>query len=690
MAIKVVDEKFSARFEREARAIAALNHPHICTLYDVGPNYLVMEVCEGETLAARLKRGKFSMEDTVHFGAQIASALSAAHAKGIVHRDLKPGNIMISKSGVKVLDFGLAKTQHDTTITATNVVTGTPAYMAPEQREGKECDARTDIYSLGLVLYEMASGKRAEQGQTPPMEHLPEKLAHVIGLCIAPEPEDRWQSTADLCRELQWIEDQGANAATPAHAVTRGKLREKLLWGSAAALAVSLALLAFLYFRENPPAPAVPLRFQVQLSENPISFPVLSPDGGRVVYLSEGRLWVLSLATGESRDLAAADGASPFWSPDSRFIGYISEKKLTTIEAIGGPPQTVTDRPGNSVWGGGAWNREDMIVFGDRPVGMFRVAASGGIPVQITAVNAAHENSQYDPSFLPDGRHFVYFRSSSEGNSAVYLGSLDAKPEQQSSKALVASNSQALYVPSADPSTGSGYLLFVRGVTLMAQPFDNRRLELKGQAAPLAEQVKPISPDAGHLVFSASPNVLVLPRRFATSQLSWFDRQGKVMGTVGDPGVYYNLELSPDETRLAVTKSPTADASNIWLLDLSRGGASTRFTFGSPVDTDPVWSPDGSRIIFSSNREGPFNLYQQPANGVNDELVLKSNENKFAESWSRDGRFLLYTVIDPKTKGDLWVLPLGKDKKPVPFLTTEFNETQARFSPDGHWVAYTS
>ena len=692
VAIKVVDEKFSERFEREARAIAALNHPHICTLYDVGPNYLVMEVCEGETLAARLQRGKLSMQDTVHYGAQIAGALSAAHAKGIVHRDLKPGNIMIAKSGVKVLDFGLAKSQHDATITATNVVTGTPAYMAPEQREGKECDARTDTYSMGLVLYEMASGKRVEQGQPPPMEHLPEKLAHVIERCIAPEPEDRWQSTADLCRELQWIEDQGAEAATPSHAVARGKLRESLAWGVAAALTVGLALLAFLHFREEPSAPAVPLRFQVQLSENPIGYPVMSPDGGKVLYLSGGRLWVLSLASGESRDLTAAVTATPFWSPDSRFIGYLSEGKLKTIEATGGPPQTVTDLPGTSLWGGGAWNQDDMIVFGDRPVGLFRVPASGGIPVKITALDSAHhENSEFSPSFLPDGRHFLYIRmSTDEGKSAIYLGSLDAKPEEQSSKALVASNSQPVYVPSADPSTG--YLLFVRGVTLMAQPFDNRRLELKGQAEPVAEQVKPISPSVGAVVFSASANVLLLPRRLAAFQLSWYDREGKVMGTVGEPVGYGNLELSPDGTRLAgVRSSAAADTGNIWLLDLSRGGASTRFTFGSLIDINPVWSPDGSRIIFSSNREGPFNLYQKPANGVKDEeVLLKSSEHKFPTSWSRDGRFLLYTVVHPKTKGDLWVLPLENGTKPLPFLSTEFDELQARFSPDGQWVAYTS
>ena len=705
VAIKVVDEKFSERFEREARAIAALNHPHICTLYDVGPNYLVMEVCEGETLAARLKRGKLSIQETLRYGAQIADALSAAHTKGIVHRDLKPGNIMVAKSGVKVLDFGLAKSPHDATMTATNMVMGTLAYMAPEQREGKECDARTDTYSMGLVLYEMASGKRVEQGQMPPMEHLPEKLAHVIERCTAQEPEDRWQSTADLCRELQWIKERGAEAATAPLPAARGKLRERMAWGVAAALTVGLIAVVFLHFREEPPAPAAPLHLQVQLSENPIAYPVLSPDGRKIAFLSgrSPRLWVHFLESGESRDLAAAAGDTPFWSPDSRFIGYISEGKIEKIEADGGHPQTVTDLHTNTSWGGGAWSQDDVIVFGDQKVGIVRVPASGGIPVKITSVDfARNENFHFGPSFLPDGRHFLYLRSSSdEGKSAIYVGSLDAKPEQQSSQALVASNSQPKYAPSADP--GTGYLLFTRGVTLMAQPFDNRRLELKGQAAPVAEQVKISSAGdtlgthvaaAGHIDFSVSANgALVVPRNNPSGgQLTWVDREGKVMGTVGEPANYFSRwALSPDGTQLAVSKFQEGNAANLWLLDLSRSGVSTRFTFDSHADRDPVWSPDGSRIIFNSNRDGPYDLYQKPVNGEKDEeVLLKSGENKTATSWSTDGRFLLYTVRRPRTKSDVWVLPLGNGKKPFPFLSTEFNESQAHFSPDGHWVAYTS
>jgi Tol biopolymer transport system component len=400
------------------------------------------------------------------------------------------------------------------------------------------------------------------------------------------------------------------------------------------------------------------------------------------------------LETGQSRDVAAMDGPVLFWSPDSRFIAFQDQGKLRRIDAAGGPAQTVTDLPGPGALACGAWSPDDVIVFSQGARGLFRVPAGGGAPVQITAPNQArHEYSQLCPSLLPDGRHFVYLAvSKDEGKSAIHLGSLDLKPEQQNSQPLVASNSQAVYTPSADP--GSGFLLFIREGNLMALAFDARRMETKGQPAPVAAQVSPRVTGAIWVPFSASSNGLV---GFAEDgkgirQLNWYDRDGQFLGTAGPPDLYQIFALSPDGTRAAVIKGPPNDRTrNIWLVDFSRGGASTRFTSGSLADGSPVWSPDGSRIVFSSNRDGPFNLYQRLASGVkSEEVLLKSAENKTPTSWSPDGRFLLYSVANSKTKSDIWVLPMSGGGTPMPFLVTEFNEATARFSPDGHFVAYTS
>jgi dipeptidyl aminopeptidase/acylaminoacyl peptidase len=364
----------------------------------------------------------------------------------------------------------------------------------------------------------------------------------------------------------------------------------------AALLAVGLAPSAFLHFRERPPAPAAPVRLQIPLPENATIFFTLSPDGRKLAFSAGERLLVYFLESGESHDLTDT-GGTPFWSPDSRFIGYSSQGKLKKIEATGGPTQTVAGITG--AWGMGSWNQDDVIVFGERQVGLFRVPASGGIPVRITALDPArHENSHYSPSFLPDGRHFVYLRASTDQEkSAIYLGSVDAKPEQQSSKPLVYSNWGPRYAASADPRIG--YLLFMREGTLMAQPFDNRRLELKGQATPVADRVDD-SGGGGHGAFSASTNdVLALQRRAASDrQLTWYDREGKVRGTVAEAaGLYEDLALSPDGTRLAVSIARGTDATSIWLLDLSRGGARTRFTFGSGSDSSPVWSPEAASSL---------------------------------------------------------------------------------------------
>src|SRR6266404_571611 len=726
VAIKILPAHLSSdplrkqRFEREAKTISSLNHPNICVLHDVGQqdgiDYLVMECVEGETLAKRLEKGALPLEQVLKYGTQIADALDKAHRSGVVHRDLKPGNIMLTPAGAKLLDFGLAKpaaalssgvtltaARRNSPVTEQGTIVGTFQYMSPEQIEGKELDARSDIFSFGALLYEMLTGKRAFEGKSQlsvasailekepvPISSVkpmtPPALDHAIRRSLAKEVEKRWQSAADLAGELQWIAEGTSQGGSPASLVSSRKLGASLAWSVAALLAVGLAAMAFLYFREKPYARAAPVRFQIRAPENTTLGPLinLSPDGRKLAFVAGDRLWVHFLVSGESRDLAAAD-SSLFWSPDSRFIGYASENKVKKIEATGGPPQTVSDIF-SGFWGGGAWNQDGVIAFGALS-GLFRVPASGGVPAQLTAVDPARqERFHFCPSFLPDGRHFVYIRDSPDPEkSGIYLGSVDAKPEQQSSKFLVASNWGPVYTPSADPSTG--YLLFMHKGTLVAQPFDNGRLELKGQATPVAEQVADEWGGGGYGAFSASANDVLVFWRSAVSerQLTWYDRQGKVLGTAGEPGNYGRLALSPDGTRVAVSKR-SGQSSNIWLLDFSRD-TSTRFTFGSGIDWSLVWSPDGSRMIFSSGND----LYQKPVSGVKDaELLLKSSGVPLAESWSRDGRFLLYRVFDPKTNWDIWVQPLEGDKKPVPFLVTEFKEREARFSPDGHWVAYTS
>ena len=718
VALKLVKSQFNSRNQREARAVAALNHPNICTLYDVGPNYLVMELIEGPTLAERMAKGAIPLVEALGIARQIAQALEAAHEKGIVHRDLKPANIKLTADGtVKVLDFGLAKAQgpgvggvEDSptmtgSATGAGMILGTAGYMSPEQAGGKAVDKRADIWSFGVVLWEMLAGRRLFEGETV-TETLAGVLRGEIGFGQLPRgtpPAIRGLLRRCLDRDVKTrLRDIGEARIAITSALAGGippgedgeeprRARPWLAWSVAAAAIMGFASIAFLHFREKPPAPATPVRFPIPVPDNAELALSVSPDGRKLAFIAGVKLWVYSFETGESRELAASGGV-PFWSPDSRYIGYPSEGKVKKIEASGGPAQTVAEFRGGQ-WGCGAWNRDDVIVFGDRATGMFRVPASGGAPVQITALDPArHENNQFCPSFLPDGRHFVYVRASPPpGQSAIFLGSVDAKPEQQSLRPLVASDSQPVYAPSTDPETG--YLLFVRERTLMAQQFDNRQMEMKGQAVPIAEQVSYKGAGAIYVALSASANgVLVYPRRSVSDlQFTWYDREGKVMGTAGEPGAYQSAALSPDGTRLATTMGSGAYSGNLWVLDLAPRGGSTRLTYRAGADMSPVWLPDGSRIVFSSNRDGPFNLYQKPANGAKDEeVLLATREDKHPTSWSPDGRFLLYTEIHPKTKRDIWALPMEGGGKPFPFLVTEFAERQARFSPDGRWVAYVS
>jgi hypothetical protein len=587
VAIKVLpsavaqDPERLARFTREAKVLASLSHPHIAAIYGLeeaaGKRYLVLELVEGETLAQRIAKGPISVDEALEISRQIAEGLEAAHEKGIIHRDLKPANVKITPEGsVKVLDFGLATTfreeistdpSHSPTIThqmtRPGVILGTAAYMSPEQASGKPADKRADIWSFGVLLWELLTGHRLFEGETVShtlaevlhgpinLEKLPPETPTAIrGLlrrCLDRNVKTRLRDMGEARITIDSVLSGESALLETAPVPSRG-LWLWLAWGVAVILAVGLGVIAFLPLRERPPAPGAPVRVQIPAPESaePGALLSLSPDGHKVAFITTGRLWVYSLESGESRDLTAA-GGTPFWSKDGHFIGYPVGRKLMKISSTGGAPQTVADLPGR--WGGGTWNQEDIIIFSDRISGLFRVPASGGIPVQITAVDPVHQETFHVfPFFLPEGRHFLYTRRSSDlSRSAIYIGSLDAKPEQQNAEPLVASNWHPAYARSTDPRFG--YLLFVREGTLMAQPFDSGRLQLLGKPSPIADQIY----DGRAFSVSAS-DVLVYQRTTPPDrQLTWYDRAGKLLGTVGDHGDYQSMALSPDKTRVVVS-----------------------------------------------------------------------------------------------------------------------------------------
>ncbi len=718
VAIKVSKAQFSERFELEARAVAALNHPNICTLHDVGPNYLVLELVEGRTLAERIREGAIPLEESVAIAHQIADALAAAHDKGIVHRDLKPANLKFTPQGaIKVLDFGLAKAVsvrsalEDRSIVATEtigptqagMILGTAPYMAPEQAQGKPANKQADIWAFGVVLYEMLTGRNPFQGDTvtdtlasvikeqPDWDRVPAKMRRLLQKCLEKDPERRLRDIGDAWMLL----DEGSPAETQ-------RKRVSWLWPTvAAALFLAALTFGFLYFRHKPPAAAT-VRFEITPPEKVTAgngFGV-SPDGRKLAFLATGedrvaRLWIRSFETFETRPLSGTEGAGsiPIWSPDSRFVAYDAGGKLKKINIAGGPAETICELAGLSV--GGSWNKDGVIIFGnDSPDGgLMRVSAMGGKPSPLTIVDPSrNEHIHTFPSFLPDGRHFLYYRSSATPeNAGTYVGSIDAEPGKQDHKQPLV-NAAALYAPAADSSPGE--LLFLRSQTLVAQPFDSTRLRLSGEPMPVAEQVGSY---LAYGFFSISANgILVYRTRSQDFQLTWFDRQGITIGRVWEPGPYTSLSVSPDGTRAVVSRNDLFQGTavwNLWLLDLTRG-TSKRFTSALGTNDFPVWSPDGSRIAFASSREGgsaALNLYQKLASGAQDEeVLLRNSETKVPTSWSRDGRFILYTVDDPKTKGDIWALSMEGDHQRTRLLGTEFSEHAAQFSPDSHWIAYTS
>ncbi len=681
VAIKTSQKQFSERFEREARAISSLNHAHICTLYDVGPDYLVMELVEGETLSARIERSKLSLADTLKYGAQIADALAAAHAKGITHRDLKPHNIMIGKQGAKVLDFGLAKSMGDQSLTQTQGVVGTPAYMAPEQREGKACDPRTDVYALGLVLYEMAAGKRLPVGGHAPFDDLPPQISKIIERCLQHEPDDRWQSAADLRAVLQWAQTSPVQTTPEKKKIATGWI--------AAILLTILAAGVILFLRPTASTIEAPSQFSISFAgqmanAGPLTMPVPSPDGrffaipGRTAQ-GGGALWIRALNSTEARLLPGTENAEdPIWSPDSRWLAFYADGRLKKINPSGGAPQTIATLEGfqDADWGSGG----DILFRISNRTPLYRIRDSGGLPAQVTRLSPT-ENSHRGAQFLPDGRRFIFTsRCSERANDALYLGSLDSPVV----KRLMALESNARYVPGKNGN--SGVLIYYRDGGLLAQPFDPDTGKLSGEAAPVIDHVayRATGIIAGFRISNQGNLAIVRPSGADQTNLTWFERNGDPSGTLGPVGEYTEPRISPDGARVAFSRpDPQTGNRDIFSIEIARGVAS-RLTTNVANDWFPVWAPDSRQLLFGSDRDG----------GTANSTYLKSSldagsaETRFPGDqpfdWSRDGRWIASGTTD------IMISRASVDAKPFPFLKTPFREGDPRFSPDGKWLAYSS
>ncbi len=735
VAIKVLpsalarDPERLARFEREAKVLASLDHPNVGHIYGIvdsaDSHGLVLALIEGPTLEDRIAAGPIPLEEAIAISKQIIEALEYAHDRGVVHRDLKPANVKITPEGVvKVLDFGLAKVLEDEpppsspsnspTLTLghtrNGVILGTAAYMAPEQAVGRPVDRRSDIFSFGAVLYEMLTGKRAFIGATTPdvLEAVvkndpdwsalpagtPGYLRRLLERMLAKDRKQRMQAIGEARIAL---ENPRADESPAAPVYVPSPSRLRWLWpGVAALLALVAAGLALVHFRETPPeAQAVtttilpPDGAAFDFATNP-NLPMISPDGRRLVFGARSadrktQLWVRPLNSRTAQPLAGTESARfPFWSPDSKSIGFFSGGKLKTIDVAGGPPLTIADAP---IGHGGSWSPEGVIVFSSNETGpLQRVPASGGTAGPATTLGATADHSHRFPWFLPDSRHFLFEDFQPNNNEvSIQVASLDSKE----SKMVARTSSNAIYA--------DGRLLFLRENTLMTQPFDVKRLAITGDAVPVAEQVGSVTVDAVGLFSAASTGLLAYQAGAGAgnTSLTWFDRSGKPEGTLGDAGDFRTLEFSPDRKSLAASVVDASGNRDLWIYDVARG-LRTRFTFDPAMDDYPVWSPDGRSIAFSSNRKGHFDLYRKSSDGTGaEELLYADNLDKMQPSWSPDGTFLLYAAVGPMTADDIWVLPLapreaGGAAKPSLFLQTALQEFRARFSPDGRWVAYQS
>jgi serine/threonine protein kinase/Tol biopolymer transport system component len=708
-----------ARFRREARLLASLNHPNVAAIHGLeeadGMPILVLELVEGEDLAARLARGRMPLDEALGIAGQIVDALADAHQKGIVHRDLKPANVKITPEGtVKVLDFGLAKAYAEDAAsdsgadpsrsptlshagTLAGVILGTAAYMSPEQAKGGAVDKRADIWAFGCVLYEMLAGRRPFVGASvsdtlaeilkgePEWTELPGNTApairRLLRRCLVKDRRKRLADIADARLELEHA--QAGSAADSDETRPLSPLRERLAWTAALALLAGTALMLALH--ERPAASAREMRVEITTppTQDPASL-AISSNGMEIAFVvaTAGRpgLWLRSLESGSARPLAGTDGATfPFWSPDGRSLGFFTDDgKLKRIDLDGGTLRVLANAP---LARGGAWSRDDTILFAPFSGPIFRISAAGGEPKAVTRLEPS-QSSHVFPWFLPDGDHFVYCATGSPDARGVYLTSLGAGVGRR----LLDADAPALFAP-------QGYLLFVRGGTLFAQRLDPARLELAGQPFPVADSIAmgqvAASQVAAASVAASGQIVYRTGGEAERHQFRWFERSGKELAKAGEPDPAYprSPSLSPDGRRLAMHRV-VAGNTDIWTLELGRGALS-RFTSNAAIEIWPIWSPDGSRILFSSNRDGSFALYEKATDGAADEkLVLSMRAHP--EDWSRDGRLLLLQARDLKSGSDLWVLPIGEGGEPHPVLRTEFDEWGGQFSPDARWMAYAS